>query len=136
MPVGRQVLESMVHKARRARENAYAPYSGFSVGACVLGGSGSFYTGCNVENASYALTICAERAAIVRAITEGEKHILAVVIVAGKDAVPRPCGACLQVMREFALKDEPMQIMTCAGNGSCEVHGLGEYLPMPFVLEE
>jgi len=136
MAVDKAMLLAMMAAAKDVRERAYAPYSGFKVGAAVLGGSGKkVYLGCNVENASYGLSLCAERVAISRAISEGEKTISAVVIVGGEKAPARPCGACLQVMAEFAPRDEPLVIATVAEDMSYDVHTLDEYLPMRFELE-
>jgi cytidine deaminase len=87
--------------AKKVRENAYAPYSGFKVGAALFSESGKIYVGCNVENASYGLTICAERAAIYNAISRGERAFKAIVICADETNPVPPCGACLQVMAEF-----------------------------------
>lgn len=87
--------------AKKVRENAYAPYSGFKVGAALFSKSGKIYVGCNVENASYGLTICAERAAIYNAISRGERAFKAIVICADETNPVPPCGACLQVMAEF-----------------------------------
>jgi len=126
----------MLAAAMDSRQRAYAPYSEYHVGAAVMGGSGKVYLGCNVENASYGLTICAERVAICKAISEGEDEIRAVVIAVEDDEVPRPCGACLQVMAEFAPEDEPVPIMTAAGDGTYDLYMLDDYLPMPFRLEE
>lgn len=125
----------MLCTALHAREQAYAPYSGFKVGAAVMGGSGRVYTGCNVENASYGLTLCAERVAVLKAISEGETHIRAVAIVAGGDLPARPCGACLQVIWEFTLPDEPVTIAVATPDLRCEVRTLSDYLPMPFRLD-
>jgi cytidine deaminase len=128
-------LTVMIEAAHNARRNAYAPYSGFKVGAAVLGGSSAIYTGCNIENASYGLTICAERVAIFKAISEGETVILAVVIVAGEHQPSPPCGACLQVISEFSPSDEPVTIVTCAADGSQYIRTLKDYLPTPFRLK-
>lgn len=103
--------QELMDKAREAKMNAYAPYSGFSVGAAVLGKSGAVYTGCNVESASYGATNCAERVALQKAISEGEREFLAIAIAADKDAT-MPCGICRQVISELApnakilIKDE------------------------------
>ncbi len=94
--------ERLVQAAKRACRHAYAPYSKFKVGAALLTESGEIFSGCNVENASYGLTICAERVAIAKAVSEGESKFIALAIAAsGGDSVP-PCGACRQVMSEFA----------------------------------
>ena len=93
----------LIAEAKRVREFAYCPYSNFAVGAAVLGESGAIYGGCNVENASYSMTNCAERTAIYKAISSGEKDILALAVVAqGIEPVP-PCGACRQVIAEFRI---------------------------------
>ncbi len=106
----RKALEAA---ACQSRQYAYAPYSGFRVGAAVLGGSGAIYRGVNVENAAYAPSICAERTAIFAAITAGEREILAVAVCTETGATP--CGPCRQVMREFA-RDLPVYICDTAGN--------------------
>jgi len=121
--------------AKDYRESAYAPYSHFKVGAAVIGGSGKAYLGCNVENASYGLSVCAERVAIFRAISERETSIKAVVIVGGEKQTARPCGACLQVITEFSPEDDPTLIVTCDANLNYDVHTIRDYLPMPFALE-
>lgn len=91
---------ALVLQAREAAARAYAPYSQFAVGAALLGESGKIYTGCNVENASYGLTICAERAAVFQAVAQGERHFLAIAV--SLPGAATPCGACRQVLHEFA----------------------------------
>ncbi len=120
-------------KAKEASKNAYAPYSNFPVGACVLAQSGQIYTGCNVENASYGLSICAERSAIVTAISNGEKALLAVAIYSPKMDDCLPCGTCRQVIFEFQ-KDEQIDIITDTKNGY-NIHKINELLPMGFKLQ-
>jgi len=97
-------MEELIRAARAVRENAYAPYSRFAVGAAVQGASGRIYTGANVENASYGLTMCAERVAIFRAVAEGEKRLTALAVVSDAPRPASPCGACRQVMVEFGIK--------------------------------
>lgn len=94
------VAEALVQEAAEARRRAYIPYSHFAVGAALLTRSGKVYTGCNIENASYGLTVCAERVAIWKAVSEGEREFVALAVVTA-DGVS-PCGACRQVMAEFA----------------------------------
>ena len=97
-------MEELMKAARDARQYAYAPYSEFAVGAAVLGESGRIYTGCNIENASYGLSNCAERTAIFKAISEGERCLAALAVVADTPGPVSPCGACRQVILEFDIK--------------------------------
>lgn len=121
----------LLEKAQKASENAYAPYSKFSVGACVLAGSGEIYTGSNVENASYGLSICAERNAIFNAIANGEKFIAAIAIYAPKMEDCLPCGACRQVIREF--KKDKIDVIMQTKDGK-KVYEIDELLPGSFVF--
>jgi cytidine deaminase len=91
--------EDLIAQAVEAQKQAYAPYSHYAVGAALLGKSGRVYSGCNVENASYSMTICAERTAIVKAVSEGEREFKAVAVVTDNGGTP--CGACRQVLAEF-----------------------------------
>lgn len=100
-PTGLEV-RGLIRAARSARRRAYAPYSRFPVGAAVLTASGAIVTGCNVENASFGLSVCAERAAIHRAIAEGHRRLIAVAVATGASS-SMPCGACRQVMLEFGV---------------------------------
>ena len=97
--------EEMIKLAEKASENAYVPYSKFPVGACVLTDSGKVYTGCNFENSSFGLTICAERNTVGTAIADGEKKVRAVAIFSPKMDNCTPCGACRQVLNEFKSKE-------------------------------
>jgi cytidine deaminase len=127
-------LAPLVEAARHAAASAYAPYSRFRVGSAVLTADGRTVVGCNVENASYGLTICAERVAVFRAVSEGATKILAaaVVCVDADPAAPlshrMPCGACRQVFAEFMTPDSPIEIV---GAG---VFALRELLPNAFIL--
>ena len=100
--------EQLIAQAITARERAYAPYSHYRVGAAVLTADGRVFTGCNVENAVYPLTICAERVAITKAISEGAREIVAVAVVTENGGTP--CGSCRQVIREFGQPDTPIYV--------------------------
>ncbi len=121
--------------AIKASENAYAPYSGFKVGAALLTASGNIYTGCNVENASYSLGVCAERNAVFQAVSKDEREFTAIAVAGGfnsSEAAVKPCvpcGACLQVLAEFCGGDFPVIL----ADG---VHTLGEFLPCTFTLKK
>lgn len=97
--------EQLIHKAIEARQLAYAPYSKFQVGAALLAASGEIYTGCNIENAAYPATCCAERVAIFNALASGEKALLELAVVADSPEPVTPCGTCRQVMGEFFEKE-------------------------------
>lgn len=97
--------EELLSAAVRAREHAHSPYSGFMVGAAVLTRQGNVYTGCNVENHVYNLTNCAERTAIFNAVSAGETEIMKLAVTADSEQPVQPCGACLQVMAEFGVRE-------------------------------
>lgn len=116
--------------ARQAREEAYAAYSGFPVGAALLGRSGKVYTGCNVENAAYPLTTCAERAAVVKAVSEGEREFEAIAVVTATGATP--CGACRQILREFAGPAGDLRVVVADLDGNVHSFTIDELLPAGF----
>ncbi len=117
--------------AANAKENAYAPYSGFKVGAAVLTAEGIVYTGCNVENSSYPATICAERTAITKAISEGSRNIIKIAIASDGKEYTYPCGVCRQVISELMPDGEII-----IGNGSdIKVYKASELLPHAFTLD-
>jgi cytidine deaminase len=122
--------DQLIDLARAARERAYAPYSGFHVGAAVRGASGHLYSGCNVENASFGLTVCAERAVVFAAVAAGERRVSAIAVVTGDRALTPPCGACRQVLAEFAADDLPITLANL--EGAREVTTLGALLPRAF----
>jgi len=100
--IGPAAARRLMAEAEQARRRAYAPYSKFSVGAALLLDDGTVVHGCNIENASYGLAMCAERTAIFRALTEGRRRFVAIAVTAGPRMAASPCGACRQVMHEFA----------------------------------
>ncbi len=116
--------------AKAVLENAYAPYSGFRVGAAVLDDRGKVFTGVNVENASFGLTICAERSAITAAISNGAKKIAAIAVVSEKQSPITPCGACRQVIAEFA--DDGTPVVAESKEGEIAYATVGELLPKAF----
>jgi len=122
----------LIAAAKTARDNAYAPYSHFLVGAATMWASGAIYTGCNVENASYGLTICAERTAIAKAVSKGERVLVAVAVVSCSDNIVRPCGACLQVISEFAENPDKLEIITGCSGSEYDIRYLSGYLPLSF----
>ena len=122
--------EELVAQAQQAREFAYVPYSRFKVGAALLGASGRVFTGCNVENAAYPLCTCAERTAVVKAVSEGEKHIVAVAVVTATGAMP--CGACRQVLREFAGPESDLRVIVADTAGHWQTYTIEELLPEGF----
>jgi cytidine deaminase len=124
----------LVEQAIAAAQNAHCPYSQFCVGAALLTRDGQVFTGANVENASYGLTICAERSAIAAAITAGARDFEAVAIVASGDNPPLPCGACRQVMAEFCKDDFTIHIATIASPDAITTYRLHSLLPNAFSL--
>jgi cytidine deaminase len=121
--------DALLAAARAARENAVATFSKFRVGAALRAKSGKVYTGCNVENASYGLTICAERVAIFKALSEGERGFDAIAVVTDAEKLTPPCGACRQIIWEFCGNAEVI-----LGNlkGKTEVHRMSALFPLPF----
>ncbi|MGA1367379.1 MAG: cytidine deaminase [Blastocatellia bacterium] len=117
--------------ARAVRERAYAPYSGFAVGAVVETAEGRCYTGCNVENASYGLTICAERAALAKAVSEGADRLTRIVVIADTERPIAPCGACRQVMLE--LMGPEGEVVMANLRGDRLERKIGDLLPEAFV---
>jgi len=126
--------EELIQLARQARKKAYAPYSHYKVGAALLGKSGKIYTGCNVENASYGHTVCAERTAVLKAVSEGETEFTAIAVVTRNGG--SPCGACRQVLSEFAPK---LTIYIADKDGEFRTTSMKKLLPDSFTpahLEE
>ena len=130
-----KLIEEMIDLAIAQLKYSYTPYSGFKVGAALLTAEGKFYTGCNIENAAYSPTTCAERTAFFKAVSEGERDFRAICIVGGKDGVlteyAAPCGVCRQVMMEFCNPDT-FQIILATGKEQYEVFTLRGLLPLGF----
>jgi len=121
--------DKLVAAAKQTRENAHAPYSNFRVGAALRAKSGQVYTGCNVENSTYGLTVCAERVAIFKAISEGERGFDAIAVVADTPQPTPPCGACRQLIWEFC---GDVDIILANLKGQVEVVRTSAILPRPF----
>jgi cytidine deaminase len=122
------VGDLLIEAARAAQANAYAPYSSFRVGAALEATDGTVYTGCNVESASYGLSICAERAAVAFAVAQGARKFRRVVVVSDSEPPASPCGACRQVLAEFGTDIE----VRAVGPSSERTWSLGELLPDAF----
>ena len=125
---------ALVERAKEARKNSYCPYSGFAVGAALLCADGSVYAGCNIENAGFTATCCAERTAFFRAVNDGKRDFKAIAIAGGRageepTGICAPCGVCRQVMAEFCGPDFEILL---AGPESCTRTTLGALLPMAF----
>ena len=127
--------KELIKKAKETAKYSYSPYSKFAVGACVLYESGNEYTGCNVENSSYGLTLCAERNAISNAISKGEKTApIAIAIVSPNKKMCMPCGACRQWLCEFQKRDKDIEIVLEDENGEPKIFKTSELLPFGFDL--
>lgn len=127
-------MNALLEESKIARENAYVPYSKFKVGAALLTADGKVYRGCNIENAGYSMTNCAERTAFFKAVSEGEKDFAALAIVADTDRPCSPCGACRQVMSEFCKPDMPVYLTNLKGD--VEITTVGDLLPGAFTPED
>ena len=127
--------EQLMEQAKLAMKNAYAPYSGFQVGAALLGADGNIYTGCNVENAAYSPTMCAERVAIGKAVSSGCREFAALAVCGGKQGKIQnfctPCGVCRQVLSEFCAEDFPVYL---TDGKEIKTYTLSQLLPEHFAL--
>jgi cytidine deaminase len=123
-------IDALFEAARAAQARAYAPYSGFKVGAAVRGESGAVYAGCNVENASYPVGTCAEQAAIAAMVAAGELRLAAILVLGEGRTLVTPCGACRQRIREFASPDAPVHV--AGPDGLRSTFTLGDLLPCAF----
>lgn len=127
-------FEKLLKAAQQTKEKAYAPYSHFHVGAALLTPSGRIYSGCNVENVSYGLTICAERNAIFQMVADGERDISEILVIGDTEHFLPPCGACRQVIAEFANKDTI--IYMCNQDGKCQQASVSDIIPYTFFMEK
>ena len=127
--ISKAQAKKLIGVAVKARKNAYAPYSKFKVGAAVLSKKGKMFGGCNVENASYGLTCCAERTAIFKAVSEGHHQLTAIAIVFDDKALGSPCGACRQVIREFGIG---MQVVLANLKGGYKIMSIDKLMPLSF----
>lgn len=130
MAVSKKTLNELLAQAKSAAGRAYAPYSGYPVGAALLSADGTVYTGCNVENASYSLTSCAERNAVFQAVGAGSREFLALAIYVDSDTLFPPCGACRQVLAEFS----PQLPVLYANRKQKTYSDLAKLLPEAFTL--
>ena len=124
--------QDLIRVALEAREYAYAPYSKFRVGAALLCRDGKVYTGCNIENATYGATVCAERTAVFKAVSEGQREFALLAVVSDSGDYTRPCGICRQVLAEFCPDSFP--ILMCNTDGGYVKKILGELMPEAFRL--
>lgn len=125
----KEEYKKLIKEAEKARKRAYTPYSKFKVGAAILTSDGKIFTGCNIENASFGLTVCAERVAISKAISEGSYKFKAIVIVGDTNRPCSPCGACRQVISEFG---EDIKIIMSNLKGDIKIKKIRELLPEAF----
>lgn len=124
---------SLISEARKAAKKAYSPFSKVEVGAAILASDGRVFSGCNVENSSYGLSICAERTAAVKAVSSGARSFEAVAIVSNLEGLTYPCGACRQFLSEFG---DDIMVVVATKKGRVKRHGLGELLPETFLLKK
>lgn len=127
--------QHLMKKAVAAMRRAYAPYSRFKVGAALLTREGRVFQGCNVENSSFGLTLCAERAALVAAVAAGQRRFRALAVVASGSRAPMPCGACLQVLAEFCPKDFIILTAAARNPAATTIYTLRDLLPRAFRLK-
>jgi cytidine deaminase len=121
--------KELLAAARAARENSYAPHSRFRVGAAVRSASGRIFAGCNIESASYGLGACAERVAVLKAVSEGERDLRAIAVVTDAETPTPPCGACRQILWEFC---GDVEVVLATMKGDMEVYRLSSLFPRPF----
>jgi cytidine deaminase len=125
--------ETLVKKAEAAKKNSFSPYSKFRVGAALLDSQGRIYTGCNIENSSFSLTVCAERVTLFKAVSEGKKQFKAMAITSDSEQLITPCGACRQVMFDLAPN---IDVILTTSKGRTSIVKLRTLLPKPFVFKK
>ena len=133
MKLDAKTERSLISEARKAAAKAYSPFSKVEVGAAILTSDGQVFSGCNVENSSYGLSICAERTAAVKAVSAGSRSFSAVAVVSNLEELTYPCGACRQFLSEFGID---MIVIVASGKGEVTHHRLEELLPKAFGLEK
>lgn len=133
MKMKKKIKNKLIVKAKEAREKAYNPYSNFAVGAALLTEDNKIFTGCNIENVSYGLTVCAERTAIFNAVTAGYTEFKALAVVADTPQPISPCGACRQVLAEFA---DNIKVIMLNMSGDEKILKSGDLLPLAFNQED
>ena len=126
-------IKNMLRLAKEAKDRSYAPYSGLHVGECLKAASGAYYLGCNIENAAFSPTNCAERTALFKAVYEGERAFDALAIISDSDSVTVPCGMCRQALAEFCEGELP--VICAAANGEYTILSLADLYPYPFLPE-
>lgn len=120
-----EIVDTMIRTARAARNNAYGPYSGTATGACVLASDGTLYGGCNVENVSFGMSMCAERVAVFKAVSDGKQNFDGIAVIADTDEPFVPCGCCCQIMAEFGIPE----IIMANLDGEIRVMSIEELAP-------
>jgi cytidine deaminase len=134
MKITKKIRLDLVHRASLAKEKAYAPYSNFRVGAALITDDGTVFEGCNVENSSYGMTICAERNAVFQAAMHGKRKILAVAVASDDEAFITPCGACRQVLAEFTNGEA--EVLLTTPDGAYQSVKLSKLFPTPPALKK
>ena len=129
----KEKFKKLIKEAEKARKRAYTPYSKFKVGAAVLCDDGKIFTGCNIENASFGLALCAERVAIFKAVSEGSTKFEAIAVIGDTDKPCSPCGACRQVISEF---DENIPLIMANLKGDVKIKKIGDLLPEAFCKKD
>ena len=126
--------KALIQEAIEAKKNSYSPYSNFAVGAALLCKDGKIYRGCNIENGAYPTSICAERVALFKAVSEGERDFIGIAIVSSSGEITPPCGACRQALSEFVKGD--FKVILAKNQDEYKTYDFAELLPLSFKLEK